>query len=420
MTVVRSVNGLLRRYRHVNRVLADQALLSGVNFLTGVLLARYLGIEEFGRFSLIWIGVLFVHSIQRALIISPMMSIGPKQPASELPGYYCAVTVQQCAYSLLSVAVMLVCVESLARFIPAWNIDGLALPLAAVAFATQWQEFLRRYFFARKRQATAFINDIVRYASQVAMLLLLFIYYESVARTEVVLWIIAGSACISFYGLFLMETLDWNLALYRETLRRHWQFSKWILASFVTKFATGRLGTILTGLLLGTAAVGALRVGHSLMGITHVFLLGLENLVPVRAAEHYQAGGRDALFGYLKRVAIFAGGMTAAVALVAGVAPEFWLGLIFGEEYREYGFVLRWFAVIYLVRFLVMPLSAGLGAMERTRYLFKARLVSTIYALVFTYPLIKFFGLTGLLAGQLLISLVFITILFNGLTKETD
>jgi len=29
-------------------------MVSGVNFLTGILLARYLGIEEFGRFALVW------------------------------------------------------------------------------------------------------------------------------------------------------------------------------------------------------------------------------------------------------------------------------------------------------------------------------------------------------------------------------
>jgi hypothetical protein len=48
--LIQSTVQLLKRYRHVNWALADQAMLSGVNFLTVVLLARALGIEEFGRF----------------------------------------------------------------------------------------------------------------------------------------------------------------------------------------------------------------------------------------------------------------------------------------------------------------------------------------------------------------------------------
>ena len=42
----------LTRHRHFNWALADQIIVSGANFLTALLLARYLGPEEFGRFTL--------------------------------------------------------------------------------------------------------------------------------------------------------------------------------------------------------------------------------------------------------------------------------------------------------------------------------------------------------------------------------
>ena len=44
----------LGRYRHINWALADQGVVSGINFLTGIMLARFLGLEEFGRFTLAW------------------------------------------------------------------------------------------------------------------------------------------------------------------------------------------------------------------------------------------------------------------------------------------------------------------------------------------------------------------------------
>ena len=70
---------LLTRYSQINWALADQAMVSGVNFLTAILLARYLGIEEFGRFALAWMVVLFIVNIQYAMIIAPMMSIDPEK-----------------------------------------------------------------------------------------------------------------------------------------------------------------------------------------------------------------------------------------------------------------------------------------------------------------------------------------------------
>ena len=59
--------------------LCDQALVSGANFATNVILARALGIREYGVFALSWMAVLFVASLQWAFIVSPMMSVGPKQ-----------------------------------------------------------------------------------------------------------------------------------------------------------------------------------------------------------------------------------------------------------------------------------------------------------------------------------------------------
>src|SRR3546814_10183528 len=70
---------LLLRERVLSWALADQVMVSGSNFLMTVFLARYLGLEEFGRFALAWMAVLFAAGIHYALVAAPMMSIGPKR-----------------------------------------------------------------------------------------------------------------------------------------------------------------------------------------------------------------------------------------------------------------------------------------------------------------------------------------------------
>ena len=54
---IRAARAFWTRYSQVNWALVDQAFVSGCNFLTGILLARYLGIEEFGSYVLAWIFV---------------------------------------------------------------------------------------------------------------------------------------------------------------------------------------------------------------------------------------------------------------------------------------------------------------------------------------------------------------------------
>ena len=55
------ITNLLKRYGHVNWALADQAVVSGTNFLTGILLARHLGMVEYGVYTLAWMVGQFIN-----------------------------------------------------------------------------------------------------------------------------------------------------------------------------------------------------------------------------------------------------------------------------------------------------------------------------------------------------------------------
>jgi hypothetical protein len=52
------------------------------------MLARFMGLREFGIFVLAWMSVVFVNSLQTALIVAPMTSIGPKQREEDRPSYF--------------------------------------------------------------------------------------------------------------------------------------------------------------------------------------------------------------------------------------------------------------------------------------------------------------------------------------------
>ena len=77
--VVRKLTRHMSRHHDVNWALIDQAVVSGGNFITTLFIARGLGIDEFGRFTLAWMVVLFTASLHAASIAAPMMAIGPKQ-----------------------------------------------------------------------------------------------------------------------------------------------------------------------------------------------------------------------------------------------------------------------------------------------------------------------------------------------------
>ncbi len=238
----------IARYAHINWALADQAMISGVNFLTGILLARFLGLEEFGRFTLAWMAILFVCSIQHAAINSPMMSIGPKQVEADITAYYGAVIMQQIGFSCVSFFLLFARGQISSLVFPEWRVEDLALPLAAAALACQFQDFLRRYFFTLGRPLAAFTCDALRYLGQIAVLIWLFVVSRDAIDSAKMLWVIAIVATVAATcSGFIVERMTIDTKKVSVVTSRHWHFSKWLTASALMQWTTGNLFIIAAG-----------------------------------------------------------------------------------------------------------------------------------------------------------------------------
>jgi O-antigen/teichoic acid export membrane protein len=91
---------------------------------------------------------------------------------------------------------------------------------------------------------------------------------------------------------------------------------------------------------------------------------------------------------------------------VAAAAPDFWLGLAYGDEYVGYGYLVRWYAVLYVVVFFAVPLRAGLRALEETLPILVSNLFAGLVALATFYPLLTNFGIAGAVAGMVVVQVV--------------
>lgn len=401
-TLVTRATRLARRYRHINWAFADQGLVSGSNVLTGILLARLLGVGGFGVYSLAWAVLVLVASIHLPLIVGSMMSIAPKQSDEEAPAYFGAVIVQNLVFAVAGSLVVIIGAEVSGWLVPAWDVERLALPLGLATFATVWQEFFRRYFFTRGRPGAAFAVDAARYVSQIAILLGCFVFYPGVVDAALALWIVAGAAVVpAAVSLKFLGRIDYRADVVRTVAARHYRASKWMVISEPIEWASEYVFMFTAGTFLGTAAVGALRASQNVAATTNILFLSLMNVVPARAARHLHEGGVAAMSRYLRRVTLTAGSATAAVCLIFAATPEFWLRLLFGEEFAPYGELVRWWALYYAVNFFALPLRSGLRAMEKTWPVFASRLLGACFALISAGLLVPWFGLRGAVIGAL-------------------
>lgn len=392
-------NYLVLKYKSANWAIADQAMVSGTNFLTGVLIAKYLGLEEFGRFSLIWMVITLFSGIQHALITAPMLSVAPKYLKKTSQFYWGAVLIQQFLWVVVS-SIFLFSVMLLVNFVvPNWELQDLILPVTLTLIAFQVQDFFRRYFFALSKPHLAFLNDVISYIGQIAVLLILF--FNSVPKTQYVLWVITITSILaSMVAFFNVNRFKVSSKFTRNIVWQHWKLSKWLLGSVLLQWTSGmNFFLMVSGYILGPIAVGALRSAQNIVGLINIIFMAMENFVPSKASSVFSSGGKEALVEYLKHVAISGTVITVFIALVFGVFSDFWMELLYGSEFAKYAFLVQWLGLIYVLVFPTLPLGAGLKALEKTRSIFMSQFWMSSFSIVTAFPLLNVFGLYGYVIG---------------------
>ena len=392
---------LLRAATGARWALADQIVVSGSNFLSNILLARILGIEEFGRYVLAWTIVLFVQGLQYSAVSSTMLSIGSKQDAETARSYFGSMFVLQAIFGLVSAALTLAGAYIGAAAFPTLRLDTVAIPLAVAVLCSQTQDFLRRYFFSIGRLEVSLSIDAIRYVGQNIAILTLVIWFP--ANSAAALWLMSAAAAAGSLAILpYIPPLKYSLRAILNAGLHGWHFSKWLVASTLLVFVFTNLFTFAAGIFLGAAAVGAMRAAFTLVSIANIVIEACVNVIPVSASRTFMSSGRRGLIAYLKKVAIYGTGAIVLLLGVIVVAPKFWLRLFFGPEFESYWNLVPWYAGVQVLIFLGLVIGTWYRTLESTRFIFYSNVLSVVLLLLIAYPLIINFGVTGAVAGLLI------------------
>jgi O-antigen/teichoic acid export membrane protein len=299
------------------------------------------------------------------------------------------------------------------------DLQHLALPLAVSAFAYQMQDFLRRYFFATRQSRRALADDALSYLAQLPILFLL--HRAGHLNSATALWVMAGTSIFGLVaGWFWMERLEFHRDWIKDISRRHWRISRWLTGSALLTWTSSNLFVLAAPVYYGAAAAGVLKASQNLMGVTHIWFQGLDNVVPVETARRLRVGGVHGMLAYTRSILVKWGGLTFLLAAIVAVAPGFWLRLMYGPEMVQYGYVLRLYALLYVIVFLGGPLRAGLQALEFTAPIFWSYLALTACAFAFAVPMAKWLGLNGTMLGLIGSQILFHGIVFAALMVKAN
>ena len=281
---------IFERYKKLNWAVIDQGLVSGSNFFTGIVIARLLGLEMFGRFTLIWLVIQFLASIQESLLLGPMVTIGPKIKAKDGDNYYFGMFTLVLLFSLLASFIVFI-VGSLVDFLyPQFEIHSFLIPLVVTLFFFLLQDFFRRYFYSKEMTIAALINDVISYVGQALLLLFLFFLEPTIHITDVLFIIALTSALAVIVSIILNKKirLSFQCCTFQccnDAWKRNWHLEKWMVSSAIANWFTNNLFMVMVGAYLGNFVVGAMKAAQNLMGIHKILFQIIENIVPVRAGK---------------------------------------------------------------------------------------------------------------------------------------
>lgn len=374
--------------------IANQLIVSGATFLIGIAAARLLGLEQFGRFAIVLILAGLMQGLHNSSVVVPMLTLAG-QRARRSDNYFKAVTVWNGLLSIVAgLLVGLVVLVALALR------DGevsTTFVLATIAY-TSTQNFhftVRRLLFARHQARGALLLDVSRYTLLVAIIATAHAAGNDLSVEEL-LWALAGSAAISllpFTSLLLLGRAARRML--GVVLQRHRQFAVWLLPMTLLTFASEQAIALGLGVVLNDEAVGGLRAGQYLLGITHFIVMAMENFVPGGASRALAAGGIPMLRSYLLRRLVLFGVPTGLLIAFLAAFAETCLRFAFGETFVVFAPILRVYALSYVCIFVRDVWTHYFRAVERTDQIFRAYVLSALAAGALFYPLVTLWGALG-------------------------
>ena len=206
----------------------DQGLISGSNFLIGILLARWLAPGAYGAYALAFSIFLFLSGFHSSLFLEPMSVFGPGQYKDRLPAYVGKLLRLQLA---LTIGLALLLALAVAVFAHFANNGALPSALFGAALAIPWILsfwFCRRSVYLELRPALA-VRSAAAYC--LVVLLLLFLFEHLGWLSPFTAFLLQALASFAAGALLLVSirpqvtSIDPDPSM-RIILKQHWKYGR--------------------------------------------------------------------------------------------------------------------------------------------------------------------------------------------------
>ena len=375
--------------------LLDQALVSGTNFATSVIIGRLCSKGELGLYAL-GLSIFFVaRGIQDQVVGTPYMVYCNHRRGKALASYTGSILVHQLGLSLVIMFGLLGIIGLSTRGIgPAGLTPTVWALLGAIPFLLL-RDWARQVTFAHLRLPVAILLDLTICVLQLTALLML-AHLQLLSVTAVYLAMGLSSA-IAVLGWFLLrrQPLHFIPAQIIADWWHNWSLAKWALGCLLLSAGVPYIAPWTLAAAHGVRATGVLAACTSLAGVAQMFLMGMSNYLSPQTARAYAAGGIVELRRVLRNGALLLSATIGSFCLLLLLWGDRLLVFVYGGKYAGYGVVIACAAGCVLAYAYDTLAANALWAMERPQANFAGNLAALVVTAAAAFLLIQPLGPTG-------------------------
>lgn len=384
--------------------LADQAIVSGTNFLTVLLIGRACAPAELGLYVLGFTILILVTQVQQSLVAVPLTIFSAGASDARRRDLWGAGLVLWLAISFVTS----VSLAASALVASSYSFESsIAHVLGVLAITTPLillREFARRVELARLQPVRALILDTLSSCLQLGTLGAAFWTGELSSMTA---HVILGVAC-AVVALGWLWSVRRDFGIHSEQLRadmgRYLRLGRWLVGANLVFVANVYMMQWMLWFSRGATATGLWAAAATLVDLSNPFILGMGNLFGPQAAHTYAAQGVGALRSVVIRFVFFVGATMASYAVLLSLLADHLLTWLFRPEFAQQGALVALLSLAAFIQSLGMPLGDALSTIRRPQLNLLAGLLALVVTIICTVALLPSYGLMGsaaaLLAGN--------------------
>lgn len=396
----------------------DQAFLSGLNFLISIVLIKIVSKPEYGYYSIFFSIILFMASVQTAVVNTPLAVLLVTKHGEEKRQYIGSLFFGQNLF-LFIIAFVGVLGGTIT-----WYFNLLESSLSAIIIAISLafigillREFLRAYFFADEAQNTVLVIDVLYVVLFIILSFLVYIF--SLLNVAVVFLLMGLSSFL--VGIFFIRRNKWKFSRseIKSGYSENWKYGKWALLGVTVTHIQNYSYLYLLGIIVSTAAVADVSAARLLLMPLILLQEGWSKVILPHGSKLREENRLPRLFK--EQFAISIAFVIVVIFLVLALIffKPFLLNIILSAKYENsFDYIFYWGA-IFLMGFISLNASFGLQVMKSFELISKINFVTMIVTLLFAYFLIYSNGIIGGLIALLIGQTISAIILWSFYTKAS-